>query len=330
MATHRTFRGGAREAAAAAFLASAFLLASASCGRDATPPAAHPVEPAGEAVPAAAQRTEPPSGPATFEAFVVPVTPSRAVPPSLSLKSTRGGSVEVLSVQWFVNGIENDSAPRLAPSRFQRGDRIGAVASLRLDGSDVVVTTREVVAGNAPPAVADVRIEPRAPVAGGTVTAVVQGQDPDGDPLTFRYRWYADNVALPGGEATLRLDGVKRGAWIHAAVTPNDGFGDGAWRESPRYLVVNALPLVKSALPEQLPPTRHFVYRIAAEDPDGDPLTYTLAKGPPGMVLVGDTLDWQVPDEYIGKPVEAVVQISDDRGGTTEQNITMTVQPPPR
>jgi hypothetical protein len=318
----------AREAAAAAFLASLFLLAGASCGRNETPSVGQRSEPSGNAVPASTQRAEPSTAPGAFEVVVVPVTPSRSVPPGITVKSLPGRGAEILSVRWFLNGAEQETAIRMDPSRFRRGDRIHAVVTLRSDGNEVVQTTKEVVAGNALPAVSDVRIDPRAPHAGGTVTAVVQGQDLDGDPLNYKYQWYADNVVVPGGQATLSLKDVKRGAWIHVAVTPNDGVDNGAWMESPRYEVVNALPVVKSGLPKEVPPSRHFVYRIVAEDPDGDPLTYTLAKGPPGMTLKGDTIEWEVPDEYIGKPVETVVQISDDHGGRTDQNISMTIQPP--
>ena len=115
--------------------------------------------------------------------------------------------------------------------------------------------------------------------------------------MTFKYKWYVNDLPVAGNSDSLVLTGVKKGSWVHVSVTPNDGFADGAWKDSPRYQVVNALPVVKSALPKELPPGRRFIYRIVAEDPDGDPLTYTLTKAPPGMVLRGETLEWQVPEE---------------------------------
>ena len=190
------------------------------------------------------------------------------------------------------------------------------------------LATPEVVAVNALPDVTDVRMEPQAPTTGSTVRAVVQARDPDGDPLTCKYRWYVNDSPVGGNGESLTLTGVKKGSWVHVTVTPNDGFADGAWRDSPRYEVVNALPVVRSVLPKELLPGRRFIYRIEAEDPDGDPLTYTLTKAPPGMVLRGETLEWQVPEDSIGVNVEAVVVISDNDGGRTVQNISMTVQPP--
>jgi hypothetical protein len=199
---------------------------------------------------------------------------------------------------------------------------------LRAGGGEILLTTPEVIAANALPDVADVGIDPRAPFSGSTVRAVVQARDPDGDPLTYNYKWHVNDSPVAGNGDSLALTGVKKGSWVYITVTPNDGFADGAWRESSRYQVVNALPVVKSALPKELPPGRRFIYRIVAEDPDGDPLTYTLTKAPPGMVLRGETLEWQVPEESIGVNVEAVVVISDNDGGQTVQNISMTIKPP--
>ena len=263
-----------------------------------------------------------------FSVFVVPSSPSRIAPPSISVKSPPKHGAEVLLVRWFVNGGEQESGPLLSPSGFQRGDRIRANAKLRAEGGEILLTTPEVLAVNALPAVTDVRIEPRVPTSGSTVRAIPQGQDADGDSLKFKYGWYVNDSSAAGSGDSLTLTGVRKGSWVHVTVTPNDGFADGAWRDSPRYQVVNALPVVKSVLPKELPPGRRFIYRIVAEDPDGDPLTYALTKAPPGMVLRGETLEWQVPEESIGVNVEAVVVISDNDGGQTVQNISMTIQPP--
>jgi hypothetical protein len=284
--------------------------------------------PSGNAAGETRPGSEPLQSSGGFSVFVVPSSPSRIAPPSISVKSSPNHGAEVLFVRWFVNGREQESGPLLSPSGFQRGDKIRANVKLSAGGAEILLATPEVVAVNALPGVTDVRIEPKAPTSGGTVRAVVQARDPDGDPLTFKYQWFVNDSPVAGNRDSETLTGVKKGSWVHVTAVPNDGFADGAWRDSSQYQVVNALPVVKSVLPRELPPGRRFIYRIVAEDPDGDPLTYTLTKGPPGMVLHGETLEWQVPEESIGANVEATVVISDNDGGQTVQSISMTIQPP--
>jgi hypothetical protein len=260
-----------------------------------------------------------------FTVVVIPWTPSRITPPSVSVKSPLGQGAEIASVQWLVNGAERESGQSLSPSGFQRGDRIRAVVKLRVAGGEKLVETPEVVAGNGLPAVADVRLEPQAPVSGSPVRAVVSARDPDGDPLTIKFRWYVDNVVVPGDGETLSLTGVKKGSWVHAAATPNDGFADGVWKFSSRHQVVNAPPVVKSTAPTTVPPSRVLTHTVVAEDPDGDPLTYTLVKGPEGMALSGSTLTWKVSDRDLDRTAEVVVRISDDDGASTV--LTMVLNP---
>jgi hypothetical protein len=44
------------------------------------------------------------------------------------------------------------------------------------------------------------------------------------------------------------------------------------------------------------------------------------------MVLNGQTLEWQVPQEYIGRNVAIVVKIADGYGGVTRLDINKTVR----
>lgn len=326
---------GCRKDAAwiAVLLAVGIAACAGGCGRKEGvsakgPPPAGSLPTAGNAAdPSGREGLSPPPA-AGFSVFVVPLSPSRIAPPAVSVRTPIGKGAEVLGVRWLVNGSEAGEGQTLAPGAFRAGDRLRATVKLRAAGGEMSLETQEVLAVDALPAATDVRVEPAVPIPGGTVRAVVQSGDPDGHPLTHKFQWYVDDLPVVAGGDSFTLNGVKRGSWIHVKVTPNDGFSDGAWRESPRYQVVNAHPVVKSVLPKELSPGRRFVYRILAEDPDGDPLTYTLTKSPPGMVLNEGTLEWQVPGEYLGANVEAVVEITDGHGGRTVQNISMTIQKP--
>jgi hypothetical protein len=316
-------------AVAAAILLLCVGFAFAGCGRkegavqglspaDAPKPDAAPAGPGEVSVPAGVG----------FSVVVAPSAPSRIAPPSVSLKSPPGQGAVLLETRWTVNGSEAGDGQILSPDAFRRGDRIRAEVRLRTGEGERLLATPEVVAVNALPAVTEVRIEPAAPTAGSAVKAVVSAQDPDGDVVSVRFQWHVDDRPVGGDADTLILRGAKKGSWVHVAATPNDGSSDGAWRSSPRHRIVNSPPTVTSDLPKEIPSDRRFAYRIVAEDADGDPLSYTLTKGPPGMSLSGSTLEWQVPPEFLGTNVEAVVVISDGDGGQTVQTVSMTIQPP--
>jgi predicted small lipoprotein YifL len=325
--------GKGREALASLLV---FLLAAsaAGCGKKEQPTAHAPSAsgkssegPREEAQNRAGIQDEAPAAGVNISAVVVPFSPSRIAPPSVSVIPTPGHGTEVLDVRWFVNGAEKENAPSLSPSSFRKGDAIRAVVTLRpVGGKEAILTTPETVAGNALPSVAEVALEPRAPVSGGIVRAIVQAHDPDGDPLTIRHRWFVDDKPVAGEGDALNLKGVRKGSWVHVSATPNDGFADGAWRYSHRHQVVNGPPVLKNQPPATVPPSRLFSYTIAAEDPDGDPLTYELVKGPEGMSLAGATITWKITDGQIGVPAGIVIRISDDDGASTVMTMNLNPQ----
>jgi hypothetical protein len=325
-------RGGRRAATVGLLLVFCILTLGAGCGKKEgqSPQGVLTVAefPSGKGAEGARPGSEPVSSRGGFSVFVVPSSPSRIAPPSVSIKSPPKLGAEALLTRWFVNGKESESGPLLSPARFERGDKIRADVKLRAGGEELLLTTPEVVAVNALPGVTDVRLEPQAPTAGSTVRAIVQGQDADGDALKYRYKWYVNDLPAAGESESLALKGVKKGAWIHVSATPNDGFADGAWRESPRYQVVNGPPVVRSQPPATIPPSRILTHTIVADDPDGDPLTYALVSGPAGCSLSGATLTWQVSDADLGRTAQIVIRISDNDGASTILTMILNPQKP--
>jgi hypothetical protein len=257
---------------------------------------------------------------------ISPSSPSRVSPPLLLVNGVRGEKDrEFRDVVWLVNGISYEGGERMDPDSVHKGDRIRARGTVSIDGEEVPFETREVVAGNSPPEIGTVHLVPKAPTTGGKVKASVTYSDPDEDPVTLKYQWFIDDREVPGAGEELTLAGVKKGSWVHVRVSTHDGTAAGSWKYSPKHQVVNSLPVVKSHLPAEIPSDRKFSYRIVAEDPDGDTLTYDLVKSPPGMVISGSTLEWDVPDEVLGKRVEVVVNISDGDGGQTICTLSMNI-----
>jgi len=262
----------------------------------------------------------------TLTVRVIPSTPSRLDPPKAVVAAGSDAPHSTYTVTWRINGNEGPDGERLAPDRFTRGDRIQAVVKWNAGGVEKQASSREVSAVDSPPTLGEIRLDPLAPVTGGTVRVVYAEDDLDGEKVPSKCRWYVDDKEVPGTGEVLSLKGVRKGSWVHARVETAGVNGPGPWRYSTKCMVVNSPPVVRSSLPLTVPADRRFVYRIAAEDPDGDPLTYTLEKGPPGMTLAGPTLEWQVPPDYLGRNAEIAVRIADGSGGATRLDINMTVR----
>jgi predicted small lipoprotein YifL len=324
----KRFTSGHWEGTFVGILCVFLLVAGVACGKK--DPAAFP--PAGPETPniAAGTSREPArdSGLASsggkLSATIVPPTPSRSIPPRIEVTSSTGEPVPILQVRWKVGGEIVAEGDRLAPGMFRTGDTISAEVTVKSAERTISLETPVVVAKRSLPSIREVHLEPAPIRAGDIVRAVVMAENPDESPLTFRYRWYVDDVPVPGDGPELVANDVRKGAWVHVMVVPNDGISDGSWKYSPKHKVVNSPPVVKDDPPTVIQPGGLFLHTIKAEDPDGDTVAYALEKAPAGMILTGSTLRWQLPDDAYGKSVQVVVRISDDDGGVTATTFTMT------
>ncbi|MBD2465964.1 DUF642 domain-containing protein, partial [Oscillatoria sp. FACHB-1407] len=164
-------------------------------------------------------------------------------------------------------------------------------------------------------------------------TEVVVGQpyrysvgatDLDDDTLTYTLASAPDGMTVntQTGLVTWNTTGVlPRNYSVEVQVS--DGRG-GTAQQSLTVAVIlpvpNRLPLVTSTPPVDARVNAPYTYQIAAQDPDGDALTYTLASGPAGMQVNATTglVSWTPSDGQQG--IQAVVvQVSDNRGESTQQ-----------
>src|SRR2546427_2744504 len=159
--------------------------------------------------------------------------------------------------------------------------------------------------GNHPPVVRSARIFPSKAMIEMELRVEVQGEDMDGDPITYRYKWLVNKDPAPGATAPqFRTDGLKNGDRITVEVTPNDGKGDGAAFTTDPVTIGNTPPDIAEIHLEPVPLYRgdQLKVTVIAGDPDGDPviLTYKWLRndkeipGAKGYTL--DTKDFRKKD----------------------------------
>jgi hypothetical protein len=170
-------------------------------------------------------------------------------------------------------------------------------------------------------------IEPFGEVhANHDISAKPRAEDPDGDPLEFRFRWSVNGESVAGNSAVLPASEYGRGDQIRLRVEAWDGEDSSEALRSDPFGVVNSPPRITS-IPGAFDPDGTFRYAILAEDPDGDrSFHYRLEKGPSGMAIdvVSGELSWTpIPEQAGSNPV--TIEVSDRKGGVTSQSFDVGV-----
>jgi len=244
----------------------------------------------------------------------------RAIPAGLS----PGGVVRWEKVTWFINGTEfQGESELLPPGMIRRGDRVRASAELAMSGERVTLASREVSVRNCLPEVLAAELSDTAPKTGQEIRVLVKGRDDDGDPVSFRYRWFLNETEEEGQSTNAHsLEKVPKGTWVHAEVQAFDGIDAGSKRFTPRVRVVNSPPVV-----EQISITRgeggHLTANLRVRDADGDPVTILAKTLPEGVALSGTALSWQESSIPSGMEAPIVLLLSDGDGGDLEYSFRL-------
>ena len=234
--------------------------------------------------------------------------------------------------QWLVNGnpIAGQTGSTLAPDLLKRGDSV-AVAVIPSDGKSQgpPYRTQAVAVANTPPEVTRIALEPAEVRIGDRLRAQVEGSDADRDEVRYTFKWWRNNAPLSEGEeSALDTTGFARGDRILVQATPHDHAGPGKARFAEQITIGNSPPKITS-----IPPTTIsqglYEYAVAANDPDGDPLTYTLQTAPSGMTIDKTTgrIEWRIAAETKGTYRVRVV-VEDDRNGHAFQEFELSLAPP--
>ena len=180
-------------------------------------------------------------------------------------------------------------------------------------------------AGNAPPRIRSIELEPGEVRAGDPVRIVLDAFDPDGDPLRIDVRWSLDGTVIGSGQ-TLTVPERSRDRQLRAEATVHDGTASVI--EQASLFVQNTAPEVISLELEPETPTVATPIHFEAEgaDPDGDPLRFEITWTVDGEPLV--TSEPVLPSDRFerGSRITAEVRAHDGvEAGPAKTSTTLTV-----
>ena len=152
--------------------------------------------------------------------------------------------------------------------------------------------------------------------------------DKEDNDVSLTYYWSKNGSQLSETSDTLSLsDNFKRGDKIDLTVVPDDGKRKGN-PVSVSIFVANSPPVINPSDETSKFDRKQFSHQVKATDPDGDPLTYALKAGPPGMTIDASTglITWPVPTDFKGT-AQITVSVTDGYGGETLESFTVNIPP---
>jgi hypothetical protein len=225
----------------------------------------------------------------------------------------------VSGIQWLVNGrpINGAVMAQFSSPELRKGDIVQAKAML----NGQPVESSQILIKNILPTIAKAEITPRIPKANDTLRVDAMGNDKDGDMVTFKCEWSRNGETAGTND---NLEGpFKRGDKISVKITPFDGEENGQ-TITVTTQIYNSAP--KPSGGDEKFENNLYSFRVKADDPDGDSLTYKLKRAPAGMAMDESTglITWRITEKDAGRhPVS--IQISDGHGGEVLYNYDVTL-----
>ena len=185
-----------------------------------------------------------------------------------------------------------------------------------------------VVILNSLPVIRSASIEPSPAYSKDDLKAKVDVFDADGDYIRYAYRWKKDNEEILGETgSTLSNVHFKKGDKISYRVSVTGGESEEVVLHSNVSSILNSPPRITSQSSGYITEGFLYEYKVAAEDPDGDPLTFNLSSAPEGMTIDSSSgvIRWKVGEKQREESYEFKVVVSDAEGAMAIQPITLSV-----
>src|SRR5262249_73847 len=133
--------------------------------------------------------------------------------------------------------------------------------------------------------------------------------------------YFVAEEGQPGWQQTAPAGGTYQVTLGPDQIITGQDFGNVAVSSSD-----NRSPVITSIAPITATAGQTYVYRVAASDPDGDPLQFDLPVKPDGMTIDGQTgvVAWISGDDQAGGN-DVILRVRDGRGGVKLQSFVIDV-----
>ena len=162
---------------------------------------------------------------------------------------------------------------------------------LSCEGSDTTVPRSKT---NSPPIVTSVQILPEKPTKESELHLNIQGHDPDGDAMAYRFQWIRNDSEIPGeNKNVLSGKNLKKGDAVQARVTPTDGKVEGKPFLSAPIRILNSPPVVLQVElePKMAYASDNLKVQVKGSDADGDFVYYIFQWERNGTLLADERSD---------------------------------------
>jgi hypothetical protein len=271
------------------------------------------------------------SAPVITSVTLLPEKPNKESELNLVIRSQDpDGDPVIYQYQWMKNDEEiiGENKDTLKGGSFKKGDLIRVKVTPsdgKIDGKPFLSESVKIL--NSPPLIQEVRIEPKMASARDHLKAIVRSLDADGDFVYYSYQWERNGSLLNEEKAeTLERARFKKGDLITVTVTPDDRETQGFPKKSEPVIISNSPPVIISSPPTSTEGTA-YSYNVKANDPDDDPILFSLKSAPKGMEVDKDTglIRWQIRREDKG-PHLIEIEASDNSGAKSVQRYTLKVE----
>jgi len=259
--------------------------------------------------------------PAMAGSYSVEIMPINVTRNSTIYLVPHGFRLSDAKIEWSVNGIPvtGSASDKFSTSGTKKKDEVQA--RVEVQGKGLLSNVIEIE--NSLPRIDHVKIMPEVFKPGDVLYVEASGSDIDGDDVTISYEWTKNGE--PAGSSKQIESPLKKGDKVDVKITPFDGEAYG--RSVILHREIVNLP------PRIIENNKHsfdgntYTYQVNATDPDGDPLTYSLKEGSPGMTIdpASGLIKWNVPADFTGR-ASYTVSVADGHGGQASQTLTLDIK----